>query len=97
MIKHPVLHRRKVAVSPNYRDAASCRMSGNKWATSNIWLYNATMSKSIAVPRIDKMRTSARHIVRELGFMQRGLAIPDRQRRAHPVLGCRPQTTYLAR
>lgn len=32
------------------------------------------MSQSLSTTRIDKMRSSARHIVRELGFMQKGLA-----------------------
>lgn len=35
------------------------------------------MDERILVPRIDKMRAAARHIVRELGFMQRGLAGTD--------------------
>lgn len=32
------------------------------------------MLQSLPTPRIDKMRSAARHIVRELGFMQKGLA-----------------------
>ncbi len=32
------------------------------------------MTQSLPIPRIDKMRSAARHIVRELGFMQKGLA-----------------------
>lgn len=32
------------------------------------------MNQMLTTPRIDKVRSAARHIVRELGFMQRGLA-----------------------
>lgn len=32
------------------------------------------MTQTLTTPRIDKMRSAARHIVRELGFMQKGLA-----------------------
>lgn len=32
------------------------------------------MNQQLSTPRIDKMRSAARHIVRELGFMQKGLA-----------------------
>lgn len=32
------------------------------------------MSRQLPTPRIDTMRTASRHIVRELGFMQKGLA-----------------------
>lgn len=32
------------------------------------------MFQQLPTPRIDKMRSAARHIVRELGFMQKGLA-----------------------
>lgn len=35
------------------------------------------MSETLSVRRIDKMRSAARHIVRELGFMQKGLAGTD--------------------
>ena len=32
------------------------------------------MSQDLTIPRIDNLRSAARHIVRELGFMQKGLA-----------------------
>lgn len=32
------------------------------------------MNQALTTPRIDKIRTAARHIVRDLGFMQKGLA-----------------------
>jgi DNA-binding MarR family transcriptional regulator/ribosomal protein S18 acetylase RimI-like enzyme len=32
------------------------------------------MNQTLSAPRIDKIRAAARHIVRELGFMQKGLA-----------------------
>lgn len=32
------------------------------------------MNQPLTIPRIDKMRAASRHIVRELGFMQKGLA-----------------------
>ena len=35
------------------------------------------MSEALSIRRIDKMRSAARHIVRELGFMQTGLAGTD--------------------
>lgn len=35
------------------------------------------MSEDLSIDRIDKIRSSARHIVRELGFMQKGLAGTD--------------------
>lgn len=35
------------------------------------------MNQPLTIPRIDKLRAAARHIVRELGFMQRGLAGTD--------------------
>lgn len=37
-------------------------------------MYYATMNQILTTPRIDKMRDASRHIVRELGFMQKGLA-----------------------
>ena len=35
------------------------------------------MNQILTTPRIDSMRSAARHIVRELGFMQKGLAGTD--------------------
>lgn len=39
-----------------------------------IKLYNTTMNQVLTAHHIDIMRSAARHIVRELGFMQKGLA-----------------------
>jgi hypothetical protein len=43
------------------------------------------MYQTLTPPRIDKIRSAARHIVRELGFMQAGLvacqALPMRMER----------------
>lgn len=38
------------------------------------WLYNATMNQAVSLHRIDKIRAATRSIVRELGFMHKGLA-----------------------
>ncbi|SMC13491.1 Acetyltransferase (GNAT) family protein [Roseovarius aestuarii] len=37
-------------------------------------MYHTTMTQILPTSRIDKIRSAARHIVRELGFMQKGLA-----------------------
>lgn len=42
-----------------------------------LWLYHTTMKQIFTTPHVDKMRAAARHIVRELGFMEKGLAGTD--------------------
>ncbi|MEM7521379.1 MAG: MarR family transcriptional regulator, partial [Pseudomonadota bacterium] len=37
-------------------------------------MYYTTMNEHLTTLRIDKLRSASRHVVRELGFMQKGLA-----------------------
>lgn len=38
------------------------------------WLYDTTMGQLVSTQRIDELRAASREIVRQLGFMQKGLA-----------------------